>query len=206
MDRFLNSIDIAQEDGVGNPSSGNTRVKAKTSGVLVARSSTGVENQLGGSLSVQSSVVASGTAGVSTLQPIPGLGSITIPPGKTATIYLLGRTAGAAVNTTSTQFGFRFSHGAGASSSLIGSAFGQNSATNAASDAHVKRGDTISVVAGASVDFTVTIANTSTVEVPAMAMAVVTNTSNNANSTVTGLFLVVSTTNVSGTSIFALIS
>lgn len=205
MNKFVSHIDIAQEDGTTNPSAAHSRIKAKTNGQLVSRSSVGVEGALGGSVSVQSSIVAQGTAGASTLVVIPGLAAITIPPGKTASIVLLGYTAGAVSSPTS-AIGFRFSQPAGADGGLSGCAKGKNSTSTAAAASANYRADVVNVAAGTTADFTVTVANSSTPKVHANAFAVIRNNSTNAIATVEGLISAVSALDISGTSIFALIS
>jgi hypothetical protein len=205
MDKLLAHLDIAQEEGIGNPDAAHSRFKAKTNGQLVSRSPAGVESALGGSLSIQSSVVNAGTAGAGTLVPIPGLAQITVPPGKTAHIVLIGYTAGA-ISDANTAIGLRFSQPAGADGGISGSAEGKITRSAAAADSVNFRADVVNVAAGVTSDFVVTVANTATGKVPGNVSSTIRNNSSNVTAVVIGLIDAISTTDISGTSIFALIT
>lgn len=86
MDKFATFIDIAQEDGAQNPAASFSRLKAKTTGALVNRSTAGVESTVGGNVSAQAFMLASNFV-LTTVAPteVPAL-TVTIPPGKKARI------------------------------------------------------------------------------------------------------------------------
>lgn len=209
MEKSLGYIDIAQEDGAQNPAAAHSRVKAKTDGLIVSRSPAGVEVALGGSLSVVSLRVPSDT-GSTTFGPIAGM-TVTIPPGKSATITMCGFFV---VDATANilQVGFSVNNPSGANGIVLGSASFKVGAANTtnppAAATSFYGGSTVNVAANTTSPFSVTnnTATTTGSRAGAFWKLNLINLSTNTSATVTLATRTAANGVLTNTSMFAIIS
>ena len=167
-DKALSYIDIAQEDGTTNPATATTRLKAKTAGAVVTRSSAGVESELGGNLSVSSSVIAADFSTASTTVADLSALSVSVPPNKSCSFFVIANHA-ASSPTIAGLYGYilQVRNPAGANGSCIGSTYGKGypSPTGAAAASSINDGDAFSLVAGGSFTLNLTLSSTPTAAV-----------------------------------------
>lgn len=214
MAKQLAHVDIAQEDGTANPATAHSRVKAKTNGAVVSRSSVGVESVLGGALSPFIRVLAADFPVINNqvFTPITDF-SVNIPPGASARIQFI---VPIGTNTTAIAAGahgggFRATNPVGANGNLVGSWGIKMRDALAASAGSSFQGGVLSVAPSATpTDLTVTASFTisSTGVYPARGFINLTNLSTNTTANITIAFISGSSAGKAaiGSAVFALIS